>query len=333
MTDLDQLRISWTALASGPGSGGGNVSTLALNQKIGGIPILIGADIDGDRHLLVPTPTGPVAEDASSGAVQIQELELGSPVPVRYTDVVCRSQRLADVFDDLVIAILRSLASGREDASDACAEVLGQWRSLLRPPERQPLNVKQMAGLAAELQVAIELLARDPSRRLDVWRGPGQVRHDFRRAGYAIEVKASISEGDPRTEIHGLRQLDAPDGGSLHLIWIRLERVPEGEVTVAGLVEDLRRLIGGGSPSLYQRLSEAGWRPESASERVAFEFREQLFFRVDDGFPRLIPSMLPGGHGPSGVSNVRYEIVLDPNRALDGAEVGSVLDTIATAAS
>lgn len=333
MTTLDQLRISWAALASGPGSGGGNVSTLALDQLVEGLPILVGTDIDGDRHLLVPTLTGAVAEDPSSAAVQIRELELGSPDPVRYTDVLCRKHPLVDVFDDLIIAILRKLATESGDPSAVCAETLGQWRSLLRPAEREPLNVQQMAGLVAELRVALDLIALDPERRLDIWRGPSQVRHDFRRAADAIEVKASLSQDDPSTEVHGLQQLATPTDGTLHLIWFRLERVPDGQVSVGGLVEELRQLVGGGSRPLYERLAEAGWRPESAAERVTFEFREQLVFRVDDGFPRLVSSMLPGGHAPSGISNVRYEIALDPNHALGEAEIASLMNKLATAGS
>jgi hypothetical protein len=331
MADLDQLRISWAALASAPGSTGGHVSTLALDQLVEDMPILVGADIDGDRHLLVPTSGGPVAEDSSSAAVQIRELELGSPSPIRYTDVVCRARRLADVFEDLILAILREIAIGRTTPSNACGEILTQWRSLLRPPVVEPLNVNQMAGLAAELRLAIDILDRDPYRRLEVWRGPGQVRHDFRRAGDAIEVKATLSQDDPSAEIHGLEQLAPPEDGSLHLVWFRLERVPEGKVTVAALVEELRQLLGGGSPPLYERLAEAGWRPESAAERVGFEFRERLVHRVDGNFPRLVPSMLPGGHAPSGVSNIRYEVAIDPTRAVDDAGVEAMLTRIATA--
>lgn len=331
MTDLDQLRISWAALAAGPGSEGRKVSTLALEERVDGLPIMLGADIDGDRHLLVPTPNGPVAEDSSSAAVRIRELRLGSPNPIRYTDVVCVVRQLADVFDDLILAILREIEAGRTGPSSGCAEVLGQWRSLLRPPEHEPLNVKQMAGLAAELQLAIDILMRDPDRRLDVWRGPTHARHDFRRDADALEVKATLSQGEPSAEIHGLDQLEAPEGGSLHLVWMRMEHVPEGSITVATLVENLRRLLGG-SPALYTRLTYAGWRPDSAAEHVAFEFRERQVYAVGEDFPRLTSSMLPGGHPPVGVSDVRYSVQLDPTRALDEAEVEALLTRVATGA-
>jgi Putative PD-(D/E)XK family member, (DUF4420) len=330
VTELDQLRISWAALAAGPGSEGGHVATLALEEMIGDLPILLGADIDGDRHLLVPTPEGRVAEDAGSGAVQIRELELGVPISIRYTDVVCGARVLADVFDDLILAILRKIEAGSIDPSDACAEVLGQWRALLRPPPQEALSINQMAGLAAELQIAIDILRRDPDRRLDLWRGPSSSRHDFRRGPDAIEVKATVTQGEPKAEIHGLEQLDPPANGTLHLVWVRLEQVPEGTITVAALVENLRRLLGG-SPALYTRLAEAGWRPESAAENVAFEYRERQVHRVDGDFPRLTPAMLQGGHPPLGVRNVRYDIVLDQQLALDEAQVEALLTEIATA--
>jgi hypothetical protein len=259
--------------------------------------------------------------------VQIRELELGSDDST-YTDVLCRDPELADVFDDLVLAMLREIRPNGAHPSKVCAEILAQWRQLLRPPSREPLNVKQMAGLVAELQMAIDILRRDPDRRIDVWTGPTAARHDFRRGGDAIEVKASLGGGEPSPEIHGLEQLESPAGGTLHLAWFRLERVPEGSVSVAALVETLRRFIGG-SPALYSRLEEAGWRPETPGEAMAFEIRERRIFRVDEDFPRLVPAMFT--QAPSSrVRKLRYEVLLDPAEALGDGEVEQILTRIAT---
>jgi hypothetical protein len=328
MTDLDQLRVSWAALASGPGADGHHVATLALGERVGGEAILLGADIGGDRHLLVPTPAGEVAEDASSDAVQIRELELGTDDSTFYTDVVCREPELADVFDDLVLTMLREIRMGQAHPSKVCAEILAQWRQLLRPPSREPLNVKQMAGLVGELQMAIDILRRDPARRIDVWTGPAGARHDFRRGEDAIEVKASLGQRES-TEIHGLEQLEDPAGGSLYLAWFRLERVPGGSVDVATLVDTLRRFIGG-SPALYSRLTEAGWRPETPAETIGFEIRERRFFRVNEDFPRLVPAMFAPGTPSNRVRNLRYDVLLDPAEALPDGEVESILTRIAT---
>jgi hypothetical protein len=328
VTGLDQLRVSWAALASGPDSDGNHVATLPLEERIGEQSVLLGADISGDRHLLVPTPAGEVVEDNSSDAVQIRELELGAGDSTFYTDIVCRQPELADVFDDLVLAMLREIGRGSAPPSKVCAEILAQWRQLLRPPSGGPLGVKQAAGLVAELQIAIDILRRDPARRLEVWTGPTGARHDFRRGDDAIEVKAVIGQGEAAAEIHGLRQLEEPAGGSLHLAWFRLERVPEGSVDVATLVETLRRFVGG-SPALYSRLTEAGWRPETAAETLGFEIRERRIYRVDEDFPRLVPDMFTSGHPSSRVRKVRYEVLLDPARALPDEEVGRVLGRIA----
>jgi Putative PD-(D/E)XK family member, (DUF4420) len=328
MTDLDQLRVSWAALASGPGSDGHHVATLALEEHLEDEPVLLGADLSGARHLLVPTPAGEVVEDSSSNAVQIRELELGSNGRI-YTDVVCRDPELVDVFDDLVLTMLREIRPGGAHPSKVCAEILAQWRQLLRPPSRDPLNIKQMAGLVAELQMAIDILRRDPGRRLDVWTGPTGARHDFRRGTDALEVKAALGGAEPSPEIHGLEQLAIPEGGSLHLAWFRLERVPEGSVSVAALVETLRRFIGG-SPALYSRLEEAGWRPETAGETVAFEIRERRIFRVDEDFPRVVPGMFAPTPLSNRVRNLRYEVLLDPTEALSEEEVEQVLTRVAT---
>jgi putative PD-(D/E)XK family protein DUF4420 len=334
MTDLDELRVSWAALAAGPGPGGRRLATLALADPLPEGPVLLGLDLDGRRHLLVPrVPTEPAEEDRGSDAVQIVSLTLGEGREATdHTDVVCSEPELADVFDDLILAILREIADNELTPNRSCIQVLDRWRSMMRPPRREPLSVNQMAGLVAELHLALAILRRDPDRRIDVWTGPAGARHDFRRGAHAIEVKVTLSAGENATEIHGIEQLDPPQGGELHLAWFRLERVPGGSLTVAGLVEALRRLVGG-SPQVYDRLLDAGWRPESAAEHVAFELREERIHAVHDEFPRLVPDMLPGGRVPGGVSNVRYTVNLDAEGVapLGPEQRETLLDTIATA--
>jgi len=332
VTGLDDLRLSWTALAAGPepeGGEGHHMATLPLPERAGGSSILLGRDLDDRRHLLVPTADAEVTEDTSSDAVQILELELGTgPKRLRYADVVCRMPRLAEVFDDLILAILRTIGPDAAEAPEVCSRTLEDWRAMLRPPAREPLSVRQTAGLVAELHTAIELVRDDPERRIDVWTGPTGARHDFRRGDRALEVKASLSQGEATTEIHGIEQLAAPEGGTLHLVWMRLEQVPDGRVSVALLVERLRKLIGG-SPALYLRLTEAGWRPEAAAEQLTFEIRERRVYRVEEPFPRLHPANLVAGAAPAGVRNVRYEIALDHASPLTGGAVGQLFAELA----
>jgi Putative PD-(D/E)XK family member, (DUF4420) len=328
MTDLGELRVCWTALASDSPPDGRRIATVPLEERVAGEPVLLGRDLDGGRHMLIPTPDGAVSEDRSSDAVQIRELELGLEDKVRYTDVVCGEPGLVDVFDDLILAMLRVIGSGEPDASRAAAEILERWRSLLRPPSLEPLNVNRMAGLVAELHTAIEILGRDPGRRVDVWLGSTGARHDFRRGDLALEVKATLGQGEG-VEIHGLDQLAEPSGGTLHLFLMRLERVPEGQLSVAGLLERLRGLIGG-SPALYERLTEAGWSPDTSAEQLTFDLRDRRVYAVKDGFPRLTQSMLATGEVPTGVRNVRYEANLEGVPAVPEEEVEAILDALAT---
>jgi hypothetical protein len=332
MTDLDQLRVSWTALSAAPGPSGHGVATLALDDQLPTGRAVVARDLDGRRHLLVPRAQAePVMEDRESGAVQILALSLGEgAAATEFVDVVCRDPKLADVFDDLILAILRELVRDGTQPNAACLRVLEEWRQMLRPPPREPLSVNQTAGLVAELMVASAILVRDPAHRIDVWTGPSPGRHDFRRGRLAIEVKATLSTGEPTPEIHGIEQLEAPPDGELYLVWMRLERVPGGQLTVAGLVEDLRRLVGGGPP-VYERLMESGWRPESASEAIQFELRERRVHAVRDAFPRLVPRMIAGGV-PPGLVNVRYSINLDAagTPPLTDTETDILFQTIAT---
>jgi hypothetical protein len=100
---------------------------------------------------------------------------------------------------------------------------------------------------------------------------------------------------------------------------------------VGGLVEDLRRLVGGG-PAVYERLVNAGWRADSPAE-VEFELRERRVHAVQGAFPRLVPEMIAGGV-PPGVVNVRYAVNLDAadTPPMTDAETDVLFQSIATRA-
>jgi hypothetical protein len=333
MNVLDDLRVSWTALTAAPDETGHAFAILPLPDPPAGLAILLGRDIEGHRHLLVPRlAEDPPVDDHASQAVHLVTTQLGGREHATYyTDLVCLVPELAEVFDDLVLAVLREIEEAPERPAEACAYVLDEWRAMLRPPPREALSTGQAAGLVAELHTAIDLIRRDPQRRMDVWQGPAGGRHDFRRGRQALEVKATLSHGPAHAEIHGIEQLEPPDGGSLHLVWMRLERVPGGSLTVTDLVDQLRRMVGG-TPSLYALLEGAGWRPARPAELLGFELRERRLLLVQDPMPRLTRQNLVGETVPAGVDNIRYTIGLDlPDMPhLTGREEEVLLTEIAT---
>ena len=85
----------------------------------------------------------------------------------------------------------------------------------------------------------LDVVRTRPPHRVECWVGPTGGRHDFRRGAIAVEVKTTRAHTSRQVTIHGEDQLDAPDGGALHLHFVRLEEVPSGGASVTSLVDDL----------------------------------------------------------------------------------------------
>ena len=130
----------------------------------------------------------------------------------------------------------------------------------------------------------------DEAKRVDSWVGPFGGRHDFRRGAVALEVKTTRAHTSRDVTIHGEDQLEAPEGGSLHLHFVRLEEVPSGGDTVRSVVDDLLS-VGAATDRLFEALTAAGL-PVSelaATDDVSFEVRERLTLPIDAQTPRIMP--------------------------------------------
>lgn len=274
-------------------------------------------------HLMVPLPEGRDEFDVPLG-----QLLKAKWVATRddgaqrvWLDVACTESRLLRTFLSLVGEMLdRAEDSGRHSL-DELREVLGSWRQALARI-RGAEDHRRAIGLYGEL-VILERLARlDPQTALSSWRGEEGYRHDFAR-GNALEVKTFTGTGAPVVTIHGQRQLDAPDGGELHLVALRVVESASGE-TLAELAGRIRE-HGIPSGELAGALDEDAPLLEDGRR---FLVEEIFLHAVKEDFPgirasRLDPQILLG------VGAVSFELSLDacPGR-LDPSQLDTILQEL-----
>ncbi|MFE7889711.1 PD-(D/E)XK motif protein [Streptomyces nigra] len=300
----------WAELTSAPLGAGATLKTSQL-------PVLtehgaISAAVDGSalRHLLIPLhgrrriPTGRIG-----GTLRITQRTLEDDDTYgRFADIVCTRRDLDDVFTALCADVLVALeADGRRPYRTTLA-VVNRWRQLFSGGPRV-LTEAQEIGLAGELLVLIRLLEKDPGA-VRFWAGPEGGRHDFFDGLRAIEVKSTYTASERRTfEVHGLDQLEAPQGGRLVLAWQRFERTPQGR-TVGDLVTEAAQLCDD-ETELWLRLAHIGYRPEMTDDEGALRVSpvEGRWYDVDEGFPRLTPGSLQCPV-PDGVLDVHYTVDL-----------------------
>jgi len=328
MSIATELREGWLVLRD-RAAGGGRLPTLGTGGYVAAGEILQALDDQGGRHVLVPVRTATVPEDRLSAGVQIVKLELGRPGATEtYADIRCMLPRLADLFDDVAADMIDAAVVAADEPIPACVRALDQWRTLLRNVRGPAPGRVQIVGLIGELMVVRDVVERDPRRRMDLWVGREGQRHDLRRGDVAIEVKATTATEKRRVSIHGVHQLEEPDGGELYLRWFRFEHVPGGTVTLSALVDEIRSL-GVPAQQVHAGLDERGLAP-GTWEDEGFELIETRLYRVGEGFPRIIPELFATAAVPEGVGDVGYAVDLDlAGPAVSTSHADALVDRLA----
>jgi hypothetical protein len=262
---------------------------------------------EGAAALLIP-----ISRDSDetipqgSASLEIQRKWAGGDPWIR---VVCRERSLEDIFLRFAYSVIEELQNGKL-AHDALSSTLERYRELFLI-RQTGISRERVLGLVGELLVLEHLLSGGLDA-LMAWRGPAGETHDFQFPGAHIEVKAGSAAGETRVRISNLHQLDCPDGGQLFLVYVGV--ASGGNDTVETLSRRILELLDGTGRSRYMsELRELGCVDFADQEWNSFRFSLQRIdvWNVEEGFPRLVPAMLPGGHAPESVRDVSYTVSLE----------------------
>ncbi len=310
--DEQAVDKAWAILRAGSSDSSGlEIATLPARVSTADGPVRFALGGKGEARLLLPL------SDRESGKEVVGAEALQILVSVytqggkqqRFLDLTCRAHELERVFTELGNEILSRVAGG-VGCEEAAKSTIEEFRSLLVRPNSTQSSISQVAGLVGELIFLNRLLDRESSAWKS-WRGPAGDRHDFASESHSLEVKTSLSKGRTTISINGFNQLERPAGGSLHLLHFELEAVMAGMLTVEALGS--AALGKANEPEkLQQLLSALGCEEvrDPAWNHTAFRLEAENLFCVEEGFPRLVPSMLAAGSPPTGVSSVSYSIDL-----------------------
>jgi len=336
----DEVERCWTDLAGRPASSARRLRTTPLPVATHRGPVLAALDHEGHRHLLVPIASNQrMRNDIDGPALTLRRRPLEDADTYQtYADLGCLRPDLDDVFTGLCGDVLGEITDPQSDVATSAAgpmkalyRVLDRWRALFKVA-RAPLGPDQLAGLFGELTVLVRLLRTDPSAHR-LWRGALGHRHDFASGTEAVEVKTSVGDGSLRVRVHGLRQLEAPENGRLHLVCFRLER--SGTAPNARSIVDLAEQavsLCDDEGALLSLLASAGYHPVDAERyrSIPFTVVEERWYPVNNGFPRLTSTDLEAAGVPIGVSDVEYTVDLTagPPQSLPRTRLERILETL-----
>lgn len=142
-----------------------------------------------------------------------------------------------------------------------------------------------------------------------------------------MEVKSSATVSERRLlQVHGLDQLEPPEDGELFVAWHRLQPDPRGR-TLDELVARARDLCDD-EAAFLSKLARLGYRwSDQDQDGPRLSPVESRWYPVDDGFPKLTTTSIPGAEVPAGVLDVRYTVDLAGVRTdrLDDEAVNDLL--------
>lgn len=291
------------------------VTTEVATNSLG--TLLLGADQRAARHIFAALPADHGVPVLLGESLQLSEW-VDPKTDIRYLDLACSHEALAQVFGALADEIAHRVRTEEKEPHLIVIESLDEWRRLFRPARE--ISCERAKGLFGELLVLQQLAQLSPTTAPELWLGPYGRDHDFASANGDIEVKTSSGEG-LGVVISSLDQLDPQGSARLVLVRIRLLETPQGR-NLADMVQELVSM-GVLRSVLVERLERAGFLLGVDSDEHRFIIDgDVLAWEVTSDFPGLRRSDLPEVRRVSeAVSHVSYR--------LDLAQASSPMDAAA----
>lgn len=274
---------------------------------IGAGELLLGVDVKGARHLLVPMAADDRIREQPGKTLtwKVRSLSVQGQLH-EFADLACGDQGLDRVFSGLVDDAVSRVQQEPEHALSAVEQALTEWRRLLA--QSRPLSEEKARGLYGELHILERLARIDAVGAVECWTGPEGEVQDFSSEAGAIEVKTSTRD-DYSVQISSLDQLDRMD---LRFLLLAYVRVVEGSPHGDSLDKAVGRLLGLGAPKqqLLTKVARYGhvYR-EGVNDQYKFAVQHESAFEVGDDFPGLRSSDIPA-HRAGAISGLSYRLSL-----------------------
>lgn len=306
-----------------------SIEVASTNVTVHGSSVLAGMDSNGRRYLLVPIlPGESFAEAKRIKAVNLIRLEHNGR---SYIAAVCLDPESEDIFELFAAGLLARVSESDKPAQVTINE-LNRWRRLFSESTSSTiLGENQRIGLLGELLTLEALVANDPHRRVNTWIGPQGGRHDLSIGNYSLEVKATLSREGRFVGIHGIEQLEPPEGGFLYLIHYRLESSASGQC-IPGVID--RIIDMGVDPvEIYENLALVGYTIKTQKLYRNYTYRvidRRAYDVTSPEFPRLSPGSFVGGAVPAGLLRIAYTVDLtgEPPYPLTDQDLDKVLSAM-----
>ena len=260
-----------------------------------------------DKRVLVGLPDLP---ESKGFELSISTLSPGRSGRTRLIFALSNPEFL-EVFSSLADDIVRTLR-GATDETDAVSQLVDRlrtWQEFLRRFGSQGMSREARLGLYGELVFLRDYLLKvlPGTDAVMAWSGPSRTPHDFQTPYGSVEVKTTAAASPHSFRVANIRQLDDRGVSALYICVVRVDESEGGEETLPEAIDRLRSALGASAMQLDGALIKAGYieAQRALYGSPHYSIRSLQFFRVEDGFPRLLESEIPNG-----VEGVSYSVAL-----------------------
>lgn len=219
-----------------------------------------------------------------------------------------------DIFTVLCEDLITSIASETNEKK-LVKEILNRfekWKSLFNKISLQGLTPEEQRGLFGELYFLRKYLQANVNQLeiVNTWIGSEKQVRDFQCGSWAVEVKTTYGNNHQKVHISSERQLDTTNLDDLYLYHISLEQMQNAGETLNDIVDSLLEILDADTLALNKfksKIYEGGYfdLQRNLYEAVGYFIRQDVFYKVENEFPRIQENEIK-----IGVGDVKYSIIL-----------------------
>ena len=220
-----------------------------------------------------------------------------------------------DIFYRLCSDLVGAAGAARDEQEgvDVCIMRTWRWHRLLKRGLGGRLTAEEQKGVIGEVTVLMDLVMPviGVTQGVAAWVGPLGAARDFEIGTVGIESKACT----PLATKVRVASADQLESDASHALFLHITEVAAAvdrsskAVTVTQVVERAREFIESQDTSALgefeERLAATGYDDGDDYADQLWLIGDAAIFAVSEGFPRIIPPMVP-----SGVTDLRYQIKL-----------------------
>jgi len=187
-----------------------------------------------------------------------------------------------------------------------------KWKSLFNRIGLQGLKPEEQRGLFGEIYFLRKFLQsnKDFLAVVSTWIGTEKQIRDFQNSTWAVEVKTTQGNNHQKVQISSERQLDTTNLEHLFLYHISLEQQQNSGETLNDIINSVADILRTETIALNKfknKIYEVGYFDfqRNLYESIGYHIRQDLFYKVENNFPRIEENDIR-----IGVGDVKYSIIL-----------------------